>query len=245
MILVPVSREKATGEATFEWEMGQPVPVSPPTVQELKITARKMKGPDGDLFSALLALRGALEAQDKLQLTKALDRLEKAERSREREVTSRQSPKFAESRAEFGKFIAPIVGLPPDESLKHWEGLRPGPRAKRDPYRRLSYEVSMRVMGSQIALWWQKKSFSPAIYCLDIETALYIHTFFLAPVSGVGFRICPYDSEQFFQDRPNQAYCCPAHREAHRVARFRDKQKRKSAENIREDGKKHGTQKTR
>jgi hypothetical protein len=71
------------------------------------------------------------------------------------------------------------------------------------------------------------ESFRPAIYCPDMKVALYIHNFFIAPLAGPGFRICPYDGEQFFQKQPNQDYCCPAHREAHRVARHRAKNKEK------------------
>lgn len=94
----------------------------------------------------------------------------------------------------------------------------------------------------RIVCWYFKGAFRPAIYCPDLKSALYIHTFLLAPIGEVGFRTCPYDGEQFFQDRPNQEYCTPAHREAHRVARFRENKKRKASERA-EKGRKDGTQK--
>lgn len=77
-----------------------------------------------------------------------------------------------------------------------------------------------------------------------IRTALYIHTFFIAPTRGL--RICPYDGEQFFQDRPNQEYCTPAHREAHRVKRARWRKKIKELEAQQsQKGVKNGSHKAR
>jgi hypothetical protein len=245
-ILIPTWPEEAMGEATFEKEIGTPQPVRPITVEELKKAARKLSGVDGDLFFALLALRGALEAHDELMLVKAEKRLENAYLLRERDHASRQLPQHEESHRQFGKSIAPLIGLPPDESLKHWDGLRPGPRAKADPYRLISFEVSQRVGGTnaEIVLWWVNGKFIPAIFCKDVETAIYIHTFFVVPTGGIGFRICPHCSEQFFQDRPNQEYCIPAHREAHRVARWRNEKKVRTTE-TRTDGEDDGTQETR
>jgi hypothetical protein len=244
-ILIPTSPEKAMGEATFQQEFGQPVPVRAVTLEELKSAPRKMKGEAGDYFLALLTLKGALEGRDELQFAKAKDRLEKVYRLREAAQAASQSPRHEESRRQFSEWLATVIGLPPDESLKHFDGLRPGPRAKANPSRLLSYEVSQRVglMNAQIVLWWMDGEFRPAIYCKDIESALYIHTFFIAPIGGLGFRICPYDGDQFFQQRPNQDYCCPAHREAHRVARFRNEKKLKMAK-AKDNRRKDGTHKT-
>jgi hypothetical protein len=103
-------------------------------------------------------------------------------------------------------------------------------------------------MKSEIVLWLVDGTFRPAIYCSDTKTALYIHTFFIASIGGLGWRICPYshcEKKQFFQDKPNQDYCCPAHREAHRVARWRDERKKKLAAEKSKKGKKNVTQKTR
>jgi hypothetical protein len=244
-ILIPTSPDKAMGEATFQMELGPPVPVRAVTLQELKSAARKMKEVEGDYFLALLTLRGALEARDELLMAKAKERLEKVYRSREAKRALTESPEDDESQRQFGEVLATLIGLPPDESEKHFAGLRPGPRAKADPSRLLSYEVSQRVANSKIVLWWMDGEFRPAIYCEDIESALYIHTFFIAPTGGLGFRICPYDGEQFFQDRPNQEYCLPAHREAHRVARFRNRKKLETAKAKTNRRKSNGTQKTR
>jgi hypothetical protein len=227
VLLVPSSAEDANGEASFAREYGYSVLVRAVSLAEIRKTGMNMRGIDGDLYLALLTLRGALEARDGLVLVKAEERLEMFYQKRELEHASRQSRKFDERRRKFSESIAPSIGLSAEESLKHWDGLRPGPKAKHDLHRRLSYEVSERVRLIQTALWWAKEDFRPAIYCMDVETAVYVHTFFIAPTGGIGFRICPYCTTQFFQDRPNQDYCCPAHREAHRVARWRHEQKQK------------------
>ncbi|MGO9325227.1 MAG: hypothetical protein ACLP07_11760 [Terracidiphilus sp.] len=244
-ILIPASPEEASGEATFQMEFGGPQSVRAIRLQELKKTARELKGAAAAHFDALLALRGALETGDTLALAKAKERLERAYRLREAE----NPPTDPESDRQLGEVFAPFVGLSAKESLRYLGGLRSGPKAGENPSRLFSYEVSQAVgallQNAQIVLWWMDGAFRPAIYCPDPRTALYIHTFFIAPVSGLGFRICPYDGEQFFQDRPNQEYCCPAHREAHRVARFRNEKKLRATNTETNRRKSNGTQKAR
>jgi hypothetical protein len=243
LLVQAVPPEIPMGKATFGVEIGQPLLVRPVTLKELIGFARKMNAANGREFSALLALRGALEARDELALAKAKERLEQVYRLREKEDYSQPRLQNEESRKKFSALIAAHVGLSPEEALKHYEGLRPGPKAMKNPSWLLSQEVSRIVaMWAQIVLWWVDGRFIPAIYCFNMKTALYIHTFFLAPSGGLGFRICPYCGEQFFQNRPNQDYCLPAHRENHRVARWRNEQNLKLTESKR---KTDGTQKTR
>jgi hypothetical protein len=233
------------GEATFQMELGAPQPVRAVTLPELKAAAKKLKGSAGEMFFALLALRDALESRDELALQKAKERLERAYALRESEAPA-PFPADEDSRRLFASQIASLVGMSAEESLKHYEGLRPGPRAKADLHRLISYEVSQSVgglMNAQIALWWWKGAFRPAIYCNNIETALYIHNFFIAPTGELGWRVCPYCTEQFFQDRTNQDYCVPAHREAHRVARWRNKKTLTGEETTK--GRHDGTHKAR
>jgi hypothetical protein len=235
VILIATSPEEAMGEATFLPEsmpgVVSPVPVRPVTSKDVKDAAAKLKGVDAKQFDALLALRGALEARDELALDDARGRMERVYQLRERELTQyRKSPENEETQRYWAELI---------------ESLRLGPKAKQNPSRLLSFDVSRTVgqLNTNIVLWWvdRMRRFIPAIFCVDVKTALYLHTFFIAPTGGPGFRSCLYDGEQFFQDRPNQEYCCPAHREAHRVARFRDNKRRKTEER----GKHHGAQKTR
>jgi hypothetical protein len=237
LLIQAVPPETPMGEATFGIEIGPATPVRPVTLKEVIATGRKMRGWDGKEFSALLALRGALEACDELALAKAKERLQDVYRLKERDHASRQSPQIDESRRKFGELMASAIGLPPEESLKHYEGLRPGPRAMKNPSLLLSQEVSRIVaVWAQVALWWVNGKFVPAIYCsglspdFSMKIALYIHTFFIAPNGEIGFRICPYCTEQFWQEQSNQDYCRPAHREAHRVARWRNEKKLKAHE---------------
>lgn len=232
------------GEATFSSEAFGPKNVRAITLDEVKATAKKLRGTDAARFDALLSLRGALESEDRLAMDRAGERMERLYQLRQAETPKAADPN---QDRQLGAIFANYTGLSPEETAKYMMGMRSGPKAAANPRRLFSYEVSQ-VVGSlfqtEIVLWWMDGAFRPAIYCMDAKAALYIHTFFLAPNGEVGFRICPYDGEQFFQDRPNQEYCCPAHREAHRVARFRDNKKRKAAEQ-RKDGGKHVTQKTR
>jgi len=71
-------------------------------------------------------------------------------------------------------------------------------------------------------LWWTNKTFRPALWCPTMKIAFYAR----ALLGGI--RICPHCDGLFFQDRPDQNYCSVAHREAHRVARWRLQQKKKT-----------------
>jgi hypothetical protein len=235
-LLIQASPEEAMGEATFLPEsmpgVVSPIPVRPVTPTEMRSAGAKLKGAAGEQFFALLALRGALEARDELALARATERMEHVYQLQERELARhRKSPENEETRRYWAELI---------------ESLRPGPKAKQNPPRLLSFEVSRAVgyLNAQIVLWWAEERFIPAIFCVDVATALYLHTFFIAPIGEIGFRICPHCHNQFFQDRPNQDYCCPAHREAHRVARFRNEKKLRAAE-TEKNRRKNVTQKTR
>jgi hypothetical protein len=235
------------GEATFAPELGFR-PVHPVTVEELKSTAKNLRGTDGEEFSALLALKGALEAKDELLLGRARERLRQVYRQ-QRKGRKSTSPEERDARRKSGEKLQ-INGLTREGSLLHIEGLHPGPEAMRNPHRLLSWAVSNTVgMWPQIVLWSVQGELVPAIHCIGLnhdhamKVALYVHTFFLAPSGALGFRVCPFDGEQFFQKQPNQEYCKPAHREAHRVIRWRKRQKELAREE--EEGKHNGTPKTR
>lgn len=237
-ILIQASSGQATGEATFLSESmtgtASSVPVRPVTLKDVKETAAKLRGINGKQFDALLALRGALEARDELAIADARKRMESARESRERELKQLFKSQENDEAQQWAALI---------------ESLGPDPKAKKNLYRLFSFEVSRTVgnLNAQIVLWWADKigKFIPAIFCANIQAALYLHTFFIAPNSGPGFRICPYDGEQFFQDRSNQEYCCPAHREAHRVARWREQAKGIKTATRGKTGRKNVTQKTR
>lgn len=244
-MLLPCLPGEAMGEATFQSELGATQPVRPFTLDDAKQMPRKMKGTAGKHLYALLMLRDAMEAQDNLMLREAKKRLEEVDQMREAQYGFKPSAEDAE-RQKFGEAMARLVGLSADDSLRHFEGLRPGPRAQEDAHKLLSYEVS-RSLASwslHLVLWWNRGQFRPAIYCADLDSAYYVHTFLIAPTGSIGYRVCPHCGDQFFQDRTNQDYCRPAHREAHRVARWRNNQRTAEAAPKQARGK-NGTQKAR
>jgi hypothetical protein len=252
LLVHAVPPQAATGVATFFAELGVPVPVHLVALEELKKTARELRGLHAKEFDALLALRGAVEAKDELALADAKERLEQVYRLREAEDASRRPLQDAESRRKFAEQVASrLIGLPPEESQKHYEGLRPGPRAMEDPLWLLSQEVSRTIdVWASLALWSVQEKLMPAIFCFGpnqdfaMRIALYVHTFQIAPTGEVGIRLCPYCKDQFWQDKSNKGYCCPGHRENHRMARSRFRRKNGIA-GKRIEGGKDGTQKTR
>jgi hypothetical protein len=70
-------------------------------------------------------------------------------------------------------------------------------------------------------VWWfsgEEDRFVPAAYCPDVKTAVFVHAF-IARTSRL--RVCPHCGTMFISVKTNIDYCSPAHRDAHRVARWR------------------------
>lgn len=244
--LPPITKKEAnSSEVTFLSN-----PVRAVTLQEIRKAAREMRGAEGDRFYALLALKGALESKDEVALAKVKERMERVYQVREREYAKDLSLRHGFTTEEMSRIFPFGVGLPEFEALefnllKNWPDLQPGPRAHENASRLLAYALSERVSSARIVLWWAAGNFTPAIYCEDIETCIYVHTFIVASGGRIGWRICPHCTEPFFQKKPNQDYCIPAHREAHRVARFRSKKKLNAPKSKTDKGESNGTQKTR
>lgn len=78
--------------------------------------------------------------------------------------------------------------------------------------------------GADLILWRMGTRFTPAFFCGTHHTAVYAMVLF-----GKRWRICPYAAcgKWFVPRLPTQDYCCPQHREAHRVARWRERLKKK------------------
>jgi hypothetical protein len=230
-ILVQVySPEEATGEATFLSESFSPY-VRAVTLLEMKRAARGLKGQEADEFSALLALKGALESQDPLAMENAMARLGRVYEERRKEYYALDWDDEA-SRREFARLMEPITGVPglsAEESLEHFRGLRPGPRALKDARRLFSYEVTRVLRRKRIepVLWCVKTTPGPAFFCWDLKTAVFAYTFLIAPPDAKWWRVCPNCGDLFWQAKPHQTYCKVAHREAHRLKRWRNRNKEK------------------
>lgn len=133
--------------------------------------------------------------------------------------------------------------------------------ASADPFIALSTAVSANLQEACLVLWWKGKppkrgwmvaigaegkpvsryrremerhyqrqrgaKFVPAIFCLSMRSAFYAYLFFGSRSAA----ICPECQATFKRKRPDQTFCSPAHRDAHRVRRWR-KRRRAAARSI-------------
>ncbi|MGO9777599.1 MAG: hypothetical protein ACLPM3_13525 [Terracidiphilus sp.] len=93
----------------------------------------------------------------------------------------------------------------------------------RDAYSGLMTAI---FQSARFVMWFSEKDgrFLPALYCPDWRTAAFV-VLFMGRV-----RVCPKCSTVFVPSAGNVDYCTPACREAHRVARFRWRAKRREEE---------------
>lgn len=94
-----------------------------------------------------------------------------------------------------------------------------------DPVLLFAAEMSGAMKNVQLVLWRSGTSLIPAFYATDHAAAAYATAFF-----GRRWKVCPYSGcgKWFISNRADKEYCCAAHRDAHRVARWREQQKAKS-----------------
>ena len=233
-MLVSALPEQQDGVSTFEHELFAPKPVRIFKNSELKNPSKHLAPAEVEHFVAVVELINALKKpSDTIALKKARDRFERIYKAKQAE------PSDLALGEDLANALAKFTGQPPREAVELLERKRPGPRATADPRWLLSYEVSeMLNPSSRLVLWWTGERFTPAIWCDDIRTAFYVRAL-LSAAGGVGLRICPHCTDVFFQGRQDQDYCSVAHREAHRVARWR------ATKQARQKGGRRGTRKTR
>jgi hypothetical protein len=226
-VLVRARPDQQEGLSTFEHELFPPCPVRIFKNSELKSARKHLTVAEVQHFTATVELIQALKnPSDTIALKRAKDGFEDVYKVKRNEPSD-----LLELGEEFANALAKFTGQSPREAVETLERKRPGPRAAADPRWLLSYEVSeMLNLSSRLVLWWTGERFTPAIWCDDIKTAFYVRAL-LSAVGGVGLRTCPHCSDLFFQERPDQNYCSIAHREAHRVARWRAAKILKSKEN--------------
>jgi hypothetical protein len=236
-VLVRARPEQQEGLSTFEHELLPPCPVRIFKNSELKDARKHLTVGEVQHFTAVVELIQALKnPSDTIALKRAKDGFEEVYKAKRDEPSD-----LLELGEEFANALAKFTGQSPREAVETLEHKRPGPRATADPRWLLSYEVSeMLNSSSRLVLWWTGERFSPAIWCDDIKTAFYVRAL-LSAVGGVGLRICPHCGDVFFQERRDQNYCSIAHREAHRVARWRAAK----AKRPKEKGGRNVTRKTR
>jgi hypothetical protein len=231
-ILIPATQGREEGFATFESEL-QIQPVRALSNGDLKGASSAMRPEEAKHFYAVTMLTQALGANpDRLAIKRATDLLREAYDLKKKE----RGPLFTLNESEqsqVGSVLTGLMGLPAkkaEQALQVLEGLRPGPQASKNVRWLLSYEISEALRDARLVLWWTGRAFQPAIWCPTLQTAFYARAL-LAVVGVTGFRVCPYCGEPFFQKRSDQDYCKIPHREAHRVARWRSRQKSKGPKN--------------
>jgi hypothetical protein len=227
-LLVPASSEhEADGEAIFQPEIGVQW-VRKFTLDDGKKTFKSLTGVAKRRFHALNALKDAMDLKYAPMLEDARKRLEDIYRDEWRKLAGGPFDITASPEGpSMGEYFAAWTGLSPKESLKHWMGLRIGPKAYADSFRLFSYELTQRIGLLQLAPWREKGRRRPAIYCMYPVTALYIHTFLLTPNAGLGWRVCPIKScrKDFLQKSANQVCCTPKHENNWRQVKHRYKKK--------------------
>jgi hypothetical protein len=246
-VLIPCPPSEAEGFATFAPEDGKPQAVRAFRNADLKNAKKHLPGNTGRRFTAVMKLKRALEnPDDPISEEESLRALAEADHllrsGPESPLRAAIPPDVPENLVE-DVTAGKLAGHALIEKLEHFWGLRPGPRASKDPGWLLSYVISMELREARLVLWWKGKTFRPALWCPDMKTAFYARVL-LDVVGGKGFRMCPHCGAWFVQDRADQTYCSVAHREAHRVARWRAQQKLKATEKGKRR-KKDGTHKAR
>jgi hypothetical protein len=98
----------------------------------------------------------------------------------------------------------------------------------REPEGMLSLQLSQALDSVRLVLWESGHGLQPALYCPDPKSALYTFVLNNLFADKKKLSLCPFCGEFFVPRRPDQTYCSVAHREAHRVARWRAAKKSES-----------------
>jgi hypothetical protein len=195
-----------------------------------KSPLRVVPKPDREFFLAVVALLQGLEKKDRIAIAGA----------RERVVIALGRERGVGLNSEWVQRVASQLGLKPGREAKAIELGTLGPGQSEDIRWLFSGVVSGELDSVRLVLWWSDGRFRPALYCPDLKSALF--TFILMKiVAGRGWGVCPHCGDFFIQKRSDQTYCTIAHREAHRVARWRAAKVRR----LKKKGGQNGARKTR
>jgi hypothetical protein len=169
-------------------------------------------------FLSVVELKKALECSDKLALQRATERLQTALELRPK-PSNRDTVEDERNKSDLYQKLANVLGLGSgreSEAKDIWNGIALSPREREDARWLLSRQLSQELAGVQLVLLWTGNRFTPALYCPYPPSALYVRALLLKTLA-----ICPHCGTPFSPKRTDQQYCSIAHREAHRVARWR------------------------
>jgi hypothetical protein len=171
---------------------------------------RSVSEADKEFFLAVVALMKGLENKDRVAIARA----------RERVVLALGRKQGIDPSSPDVRRVASQLGLEPGRDAVALEIFTLGPGHSADVGWLFSSVVSGELDSVRLVLWWFRKQFRPALYCPDLKSALFT-LILMKIVGGKGWGACPQCGDFFVQKRPDQTYCTVAHREAHRVARWR------------------------
>ena len=211
-VLIPCAFYKAQGVATFlpVDTRGGPKPVR--TIADADLDRKSKESPlrtmtdsERDAFSAIWRLIQGLENEDELEINQAHTKLLRV----------------------FGRMVIAepnskdFSSMNPREHEQYVNDLFASAFTEDNPKCMLSLRLSQALASVRLVLWESGQGYKPALYCPDPKSALY--TFVLTSIFARKKRLtmCPFCGEFFVPGRPDQTYCSVAHREAHRVARWR------------------------
>lgn len=86
-------------------------------------------------------------------------------------------------------------------------------------------DLCSRLEEVRLVLWKTQGRLAPGLLCSDIRTAFFVHVLMSAVGGKASLRICPKCGKTFMQKRADQEYCSVRCREAHRIERWRARQK--------------------
>jgi hypothetical protein len=171
---------------------------------------RALSVADREFFLSVNTLLQGLERKDQIAIARA----------RERVVVALGAKQGLNLNSDWVRRTASQLGLRPGREALALILATLDPRQSQDIRYLFSGVVSGELDSVRLVLWWYGGRFRPALYCLDLKSALF--TFILMRTVGrPGWGACPHCGDFFVQKRSDQAYCTIAHREAHRVARWR------------------------
>jgi hypothetical protein len=243
-VLLPCRPSEQDGVATFLVELAKLTPVRRINVAEFTSARRlnealnSMEDYEREHFRAVGSLLSALQSQDESALVRARQLVDKGFGLKHASDIKLGIVPAKQDDLEFGRLLLRVFGLQPGqeiEAIQRWSGYRFGPRSAADHGWLLSQLMSVGLAAVRLVLWSSGNRVQPAIYCPDLKAAVYV--FLLTKKWGV----CPQCGNFFVQKRPDQTFCTIAHREAHRVARWRAVKLAKT----RKRGGHNGTRKTR
>jgi hypothetical protein len=243
-ILIPCRPTEQDGVATFLPELASPEPVRIITDAEFKSkrglneALGAMEDYEREQFRAIGSLLSTSQTEDHSARVRARQHVAQAYALKHASDSKLGIVPAKEDDLQFGRLLIQVFGLQPGqekEAVQRWNGYRLGPRAEADDGWLLSRLMSEGLEAVRLVLWWSGDKVRPAIYCPNLRAAVYI--FLLTKKWGV----CPHCGDFFIQKRPDQNYCSIAHREAHRVARWRAAKLAR----LKKKGAQHGPRKAR